>query len=428
MDLLTWYDRVSGGASFLVSMPARPGTLPTITAVNMDVFLPIIPQEQPKTSIVFARMVQSFAEEIGLPTIRRMNKAKSTTAQRLPIVVANTGSSVDIQPLIPPSETPWHRFYGRDVGVLERLIAEQFPDVSAVQKLPSMILRPQALLPPLAPKGSAPHATVGSSGLQKQVPWTAGDILHLAEQFGRCNERDEAGLRAIAEQVSTRLPDIFKVITDLELRVEALETVKQTQLEEIGSLRQALQESFDQHRGELIRINEELSAPSVPELPRPSLTSVRSGRIRALATSNSILPVSSIIDSAPPPSIHNARYEERKTVPIHAATSPPRSASAPNNSNRPSGSRSGSPNVSLNVLQVEEKWSKGRIYGPNTEQVLQRHKLPRRVHTILRNLEKTRSQENLMQAVRATVPNCSQDLARELVDAMKNDRDLSSRA
>ncbi|KAI1783650.1 hypothetical protein LXA43DRAFT_1102279 [Ganoderma leucocontextum] len=65
-----------------------------------------------------------------------------------------------------------------------------------------------------------------------------GPLIVSFEGAG-CGEHDEAGRRAIKEQVSTKLPDVASVIADLERRVEDLETVKQTQLVEIESLQQA---------------------------------------------------------------------------------------------------------------------------------------------------------------------------------------------
>ncbi|PIL33486.1 hypothetical protein GSI_04109 [Ganoderma sinense ZZ0214-1] len=436
MDLLTWYDRISGGASFLVSTPANhPGNPPTITEVNMDVFLPTILQEQPRTGIVFARMVQYFAEEIGLPAVQRAHKAKPTKHQRLPIGAASAASPGDIQPLIPPSETPWHKFYGRDSGVLERLIAEQASGLGIVPKMPSTISRtlPSSQAP--SPEGVAPRTTVLHQGAAR----TVGDIGRFVRQFERCNENDEAGRRAIMEQVSTRLPDVFNVILDLERRVKTLETINETQLVEIWSLQQALEESADQRNEELMRINTELSSasrlslpssgvagtgsasvaePSISELPRPLLPLDKSeSRLahvkhssRTVTSSSMTLPNSSISYFAP-----------RKSMPVHASAPP--HASTPNSSTRQS-----SPNASPSPSQAVPHnlgLSKGRIFGPNTEQVLIHHQLPRRTHTLLRYVEMN-FQGNWMEGVHTMVPNCSQDLARELVVAMEADCRLST--
>ncbi|KAI1785813.1 hypothetical protein LXA43DRAFT_1065551 [Ganoderma leucocontextum] len=354
MDLLTWHDRVFGGATFLVSTQAarRPGPLSMITAVKMDVFLPsMLLREQPRTCIVFARMVQYFAEEVGLPTMRAMDKANPPRSKLKGVqtVAAVAVPCVDTQPLIPPSETPWHTFYGRDPGVLERLIAERIAVVDAVPEIPSMTLRPS--LQPLVSEGvtlpapSSSAAVFGKRKCREREPWTAADIKHYAKHFEGCGEHDDAGRRAIAEQISTRLPDVFGVIADLERRVEDLAAIKQIQLVEIESLRQALQESLDQRRMELLRIKEELTPPG-PLVPEPSsprrplgeARGARSGRRSGAATTGNSESAVSIPSVTPPPSMINARGGERNVMsmpPPHAV--PP---SLTRNSIRHSESRS----------------------------------------------------------------------------------------
>ncbi|KAI1786473.1 hypothetical protein LXA43DRAFT_1065048 [Ganoderma leucocontextum] len=149
--------------------------------------------------------------------------------------------------------------------------------------------------------------------------------MHCEKQFEGCGEHDEAGRRAVVEQILTRLPDVFGVIADLERRVEELAAIKQIQLVEIESLRQALQESLD--------------------------------RIFQAARDNS---------------------------------------------------------------------GKRKMYGPNTDNVLTSRQLPRRIHALLRKAGGEFSEgQGWTQALTATIPNCSQDLAHELVDAMKAGRALS---
>ena len=167
--------------------------------------------------IVLARMIQLFAEEIGFPVMQHYDQVKSSG--RMSKVVANTPPRVNTRPPVPPSDTTRHMFYGR-VRPLEQPISRQIAVTGVMPQIAS--IAPRLLpAPPLPTVFSAPStATTSSSTFEANgSTWTAEDIKHYAVDLGGC---EEAGRRAIVEQVSTRLPDIFTIIRDLERRVEDL--------------------------------------------------------------------------------------------------------------------------------------------------------------------------------------------------------------
>lgn len=223
--------------------PRGSGAPPTIADVKMDVFLPI--HEQPWTSVVLARMAQSFAEMIGLPAMQRLHNANSSMNRNTQTVLANAALRVDTQPLIPSSATSWHTFYGCDSNVLEQLIAEKIEVFHAMPEISPTVAQP---LPPSAPGPSTPVAQ-SSLVLQgkhpERKPWNVDDIKRYVEQFRACDEHDEVGRRAITQRVSARMPDLFNIVLDLDRRIHDLEAIQKAQVVEIESLRHAPQSSVN---------------------------------------------------------------------------------------------------------------------------------------------------------------------------------------
>ncbi|PIL33178.1 hypothetical protein GSI_04628 [Ganoderma sinense ZZ0214-1] len=365
------------------------GTLPTITEVKMDVFLPIVLfREQPQTRIAFARMVQYFTEEIGLPAMQRLTKATSFKPPKVLTTAADATPRLNAHALFPSSNTPWHILYGRDIGILERLIAEQIVVAGAAPETSSITPR---LLPSRVPEVFTPPAQSSSisdfkKGKQAEdKPWTVDDVRRYAEQFESCGENNDAGRRAIMQQVSTRLPELFGIVVNLARRVNELEISKQTQLFEVQSLRRALQDSSDQHLVDMTRIVTETAAPSVPETTRRS-----SHKFENEGPSKTGNPMTSLIPSVAIPPSHPPTYDTRR----------------------------GESGLSLGG---------GKMFGPYTDALLTKHGLPRRTHTILRDVEKTYPVERWMQALRLKVEGCSDDIAQTLVEAMKADRRMTTR-
>ena len=197
---LTWHDRVSGGASLLMSTQGtrRPGSIVSITEVKMDVFLSISLRNQIGMDATLSRMVQRFAEEVGFPAMQRFDRAKSF-GRKAP-VTTTVAPRKDSQPLIPPSDTTWYTFYGRAPGALDQLIS-------------SPIAATQSAVPQLPP---APPGHGASSPQTDSAPWTTENVEFYAAQLRNCAQHDDAARRAIIEQVSLHLPDVFAVVFDLQ--------------------------------------------------------------------------------------------------------------------------------------------------------------------------------------------------------------------
>ena len=209
----------------------------------MDVFLPVLHlRDQPRMDIALARMVQLFAEEVGLPALQHYDEVKPSG--RKSKVVASIPPRADTQPLIPPSDTTWHTFYGREPGALEQLISRQIAATGAMPQIVSTTPRPLSSPPSPTVFSPAPStANMPRGALEaNSSPWTAEDLKYYAVRLKGC---DEAGRRAIIEQVSIHLTDIFAVIRDLERRVEDLELIKAMQTSEIEGLREAFRDAMD---------------------------------------------------------------------------------------------------------------------------------------------------------------------------------------
>nr|VWP00433.1 N/A [Ganoderma boninense] len=434
MDLLAWKDRISGGASFLVSTQAtrRPGTLPSITEVKMDTFLPKdLLREHPKTSITFARMVQHFAEEIGLLAMQRYDKAKSH-GRKGAVVTIPTRSHVDTHPLIPLSDSMWHTFYGRDSTVLQRLISEQLAIIdtqgasSTPRPLPPLPVL-NVVSPALSSTPTAESSVTGSDDLLR----TTEDIKHYAARMENLEELDDVGRRSILDQISTRLPDIFSLILSLEHRTRDLELINTTQTEEIEGLRTTLQDVIDDRGNELTLIKEQLKSaftesptppPSSRTFGHPDKEPMPSRRPRVTTLDSSLSPISPATET-PSPSMFEPRRVESCTTPTSSVaflSVPPPSRSS---SRSPSAYTSTpSDTYTSSHSMIHAPW---KMYGPHTDYILSREGLPRRLHRDFKFIEDNHSVDDWVMELGSRIK-VQEGLAKELVKAMKFDCGLLS--
>ncbi|KAI0354454.1 hypothetical protein OH77DRAFT_503134 [Trametes cingulata] len=126
-DSTTMWDRVTGGATFLVHVDGsvRPGQPLELESVKMDVYIPPhILAELPRTDRVVAELVQKFAEGIGLSAVLRWDRAfKKAGFNRDPDAEAPPPSRT-VQPFVPDPDpgTTHYRIYGRPVGEVQDMI------------------------------------------------------------------------------------------------------------------------------------------------------------------------------------------------------------------------------------------------------------------------------------------------------------------
>lgn len=115
--------------------------------------------------------------------------------------------------------------------------------------------------------------------------------------------------------------------------------------------------------------------------------------------------------------MENTDDGERSVMP----TSPGSIAPTPLTSIRPSTVRRASPPGYADEDRLGGTLSRGRIFGPHTDEVLGHYALPRHTHTILRRVGKDSSEEDWVGTLRGEIRNCTDDVAHDLVEAMKAD-------
>ena len=127
----------------LIHTPATrpPGTLAEPRMVKMEVLLPKVHvEESPAVAHAVSRIVQHFAEQVGVYAMRRFDDAANTAAWPKSGAVAPLNPC--IQPIIPPSCTPRYTFYGRVPGELDDLIGSLVPGGTPIVPLIAAPVQP----------------------------------------------------------------------------------------------------------------------------------------------------------------------------------------------------------------------------------------------------------------------------------------------
>lgn len=139
----------------------------------MEVFFPkALIAERPEVGVAFARIVQYFAEHVGVPAMQRWDQASNSASW--PGSHTPRGPSpyrAGNQPVIPRSPSPRCIWYGRIPGELESLIAEFAPA--------NLIIPPPPLVEGALAGGNPPAPTTPPN-----------EILTVAPQPGRVPPRD----------------------------------------------------------------------------------------------------------------------------------------------------------------------------------------------------------------------------------------------
>ena len=117
----TLWDRAFGGSTMIIHVEGsnNPGAPALPECIKADVYLPpVIVSEHPESHATIAAMVQSFIEQIGVPTIQRWTRAGKKCGWSLAQSGhAYTHSSIphDLVPT-PFSGTSHYQFFGRPYG------------------------------------------------------------------------------------------------------------------------------------------------------------------------------------------------------------------------------------------------------------------------------------------------------------------------
>ena len=258
---LTWLDRLSGGAMFMVHSPGMrpPNTHAVPEEARLDVFLPIVLlKEFPELRPIFAQLVQAYAQHVATVTMERWDRAKGlhfggalhqADVPRLP-----SGRQRRTE-LIPEGSTPYRVFHGRPIGELERLLTQPGEMSSLSISLAHMGLSPttssglqsspsaSTTTSPTRPARSASSAEYisppGMSHIRLQYhtddPWTKTDLIEMAKMEEASSSG--AGRDFDSAHVNEKLISLAETY-DEELK-RLRETVR-SQEEEIARLKQLL--------------------------------------------------------------------------------------------------------------------------------------------------------------------------------------------
>ncbi|RDX44105.1 hypothetical protein OH76DRAFT_1487324 [Lentinus brumalis] len=416
MDHICVLDQASGGASFFIHCPGTrpPGTAPVAKEAKMEVYLPKPLMTRPEVAIALSYMVQYFAERIAVPAMERWDAASDinswgSTATAQPYV--DRGADM---PIIPPSTTPHHVFYGRVPGQLEQLIAANYniaqpapPSVATAttsdtqadpEHAPGVPAMPTddkgkgratedgEIIRMVSPDGK-PHIKLAHSSLD---PYTPEDLVAFAEAHYDSQGRLKTG----ASEDEVR--ELRDMVAALQARIFDLEEQNTAQEIQILGLRAAL-------NGDRVRAFENSRVPGTPGRSSTADTfgqsSSRSPAPRAQSTTSfaSVSSVSSVSASTP--------------------STPTRSRVGPAEANAATPLVM-SPQLATPARIFRHRWF---IFGPATELVIAAHGLPKQTHSMLQDVADEYPVQHWVMKIRQNLFGCSMDVAKELVGAMKND-------
>ncbi|KAH9834662.1 uncharacterized protein C8Q71DRAFT_725187 [Rhodofomes roseus] len=125
LDTITTYDRLSGGATIVVSIPGslRPGSDLQLENIQTDVYFPPgIFNELPELQPVLSQLIQLTVELIGMPVCRRWRRAAEHAGWDLSSSDDGPNPNGPF-PIFPVINTSSHyRIWGRRTGELEQLL------------------------------------------------------------------------------------------------------------------------------------------------------------------------------------------------------------------------------------------------------------------------------------------------------------------
>ncbi|PIL33555.1 hypothetical protein GSI_03027 [Ganoderma sinense ZZ0214-1] len=460
MDHLTWLDRLSGGASIFVHLPGTrpPDTPAIIEEARLDVYYPpSIVRDFPTLNVVVARVVQYVAEGFAVLVMERWDRAKSLHeggGLYDPSRPRQPSDRTVCEDLIPRSSTPYHVFPGRTPGTLEEIIARflqnipppinpPLPAASATETAASAtrsvtpnahapsastVRSPRVFAPPNTPRVPKYISPENRPDVKLEYdsdkdPWTAEDLAVMVENM------EGMQLRETPESPASELDELRR-------RVAELESIVTTQVQEIEHLHALLTRDMD------MRSPTPRSQSAHPSTPSHTGTfggnkgkgknkskgkNTPRNRSRSPSSLSSVSSVSSVTASSasPTPSRHAARL-----VPLFLQRGAQPATGAPRASHGSGASSSSSASQSAGSSRPSAPPTSSRgsniIVGFFTDHCIVFHNLPNGAYGIIARIETEFPPERWLSAIRCFLPSCSEAVAQDLVEAMRQDSGLPS--
>jgi hypothetical protein len=213
------WDCAFGGSTIIIHVEGAtiPGAPPLPENLKAEVYIPPhILEEQPACHQPIAAIVQTFIEEVGVPTVKRWVEAAHgigwSLNQKAPITLASS-----FYPhLIPPATKPGsarYIFYGRPYGSLPELTSEPHHHAPCQHHLPSGTADMSSSSTPTraaSPSSSERYFSEKLDSIQSALIQAAEKIAYLEEQLAQKEEAYELEIIALWQELTETFDTLRK--------------------------------------------------------------------------------------------------------------------------------------------------------------------------------------------------------------------------
>lgn len=190
--------------TMLVTGGLPPGSQKSIESLKINVYVPPgFVEEDPSLKVAVAKLVQQFAESIGVKVMNHYDRVAGAAEWPLLLVKDSEveAPSHDL-PIFPPPTSPnssTYVFWGQPIGQLDKLIAASNGHVSAASPRPMDNMASRAkLLHPWSSNSRTPkivqyletidHLTSKNQALERQVQDLLEEVTSLCAAEEHCKE------------------------------------------------------------------------------------------------------------------------------------------------------------------------------------------------------------------------------------------------